>query len=444
MAEVRLEEVLEAREQRVQAQQALLDAYGKPVISFTLNIAGPVKVDAWSQYAFDEGRERILGGLDSMRLPITDRRELFSPAGRTLLLAVDGEAAAIKKLCVLLEDGNPLGRLFDIDVLDARGEKMSRPRERCCLICGKEGRECASRRLHPLKAIQEKTRAIIRDHWLEREGEKAAAYAVRALLDEVCATPKPGLVDRQNCGSHRDMDIFTFCASAAALEPYFRRCFAAGVQDRSLPPDAAFARLQALGLEAERGMLAATHGVNTHKGAIYSLGLLCAAAGRTFPQTPDAEPPEPEALLAVCGQMAAVHENSLLGQTHGSAAKTRYGIGGVKQEAAAGFPAVKNIGLPTLRRAREEGLDFNDQCVTVLLHLIASVQDTNMVARGGLDRANGARQTALKLLDTDFLPKRETIEALDRAFIQENLSPGGCADLLAATLFLARQTKIMT
>lgn len=442
MAEVRLEEVLEAREQRVQAQQEMLHAYGKPVISFTLNIAGPVKVDAWSSYAFQEGRERLLGALESMHLPIAAQRELPSPAGRTLLLAVEGDAAVVKRLCVLLEDADPLGRLFDMDVLDVSGEKMTRPRERGCLICGKEGRECASRRLHPLTAIQEKTRAIIRDHWLEREGEKAAAHAVQSLLDEVCATPKPGLVDRQNCGSHRDMDIFIFCASAAALEPYFRRCFAAGVQDRAAPPEEAFARLQALGLEAERVMLAATRGVNTHKGAIYSLGLLCAAAGRCLSETPDAEPAKPEELLAVCGQLAAVHESSPPTQTHGSAAKARYGIGGVKQEAAAGFPAVKNVGLPALRRSREAGLDFNCQCVEVLLHLIACVQDTNMIARGGLERAEDARQAAGRLLG--LYPNLEEIEALDRAFIQENLSPGGCADLLAATLFLARQTKQMT
>lgn len=445
MREATLTDVLAARDRRVETQQMLLQKHNLPVICFTLNVAGPIKVDDWTEYAFAEGCDRLLAGLDSMHFPIAGRAENASVAGRELLLSVDAPAEQIKDLCVTLEALDPLGRLFDMDVLTPDGEKLARGEERCCLVCGKPGRGCASRRIHPLAELQRVTREIIRAHWLNAEKERIASLAVQSLLDEVCTTPKPGLVDCANTGSHSDMDIFTFNASASALGAYFGRCFLAGAQNKALAPETAFAALRGLGLDAERAMLRATGGVNTHKGAIFTLGLLCASAGKTLPDTPASPLPDADTLLAACAEMAKTHAQPVQTErTNGEKAHARYGIGGVREEAASGFPSLRKFGLPALQKARSAGLSPNDSNILVLLHLIATVQDTNMVARGGIAKAEQARETTRALLAqaNGLLPEKEQLVALDAAFIREHLSPGGCADLLAATLFLSRCAKI--
>lgn len=419
MAEVTLAEVLDARERRALRQQQMLSRCGKPLVCFTMNIAGPVKVDADTAYAFREGRRRLLEGLDTMGWPLLEQEDLSSNAGFGLLAAVDADARLIKRLCVRLEEMDDLGRLFDLDVLDAQGEKLERGSERRCLVCGLPGRGCASRRLHSVEELQAVTRRIIREHRRTAESERIASLAVQSLLDEVCVTPKPGLVDRHDNGSHRDMDIFTFNASAAALGHYFRACYLAGADTREEAPEAAFDRLNTLGIAAEGTMRRVTGSVNTHKGAIFTLGMLCGAAGR-------AQRPDLDAWLSACAELAR-----------------GYCAPGVRAEVAAGLPAVRVWGLPALREARARGLSFNDQCLLALLRLMGGVEDTNMAARGGAEQAKACREEA-RVMYQDCLNGAEPqslMAALNEAYIRKNLSPGGCADLLAATLLADRWTR---
>lgn len=423
MPEATLADVLAARDARAQRQNELLRQYNKPLVCFTMNIAGPVKVDALTQAAFDAGCARLLAGLKSMGFAALWQEDRSTVAGHELMLCVDAEPAALKRLCTRLEDSDRLGRLFDMDVIAPDGGKLARASERCCLVCGAPGRGCASRRLHAVSEIQAVTRRIIREHCLQNDARDIARLAVQSLLDEVCVTPKPGLVDRQNCGSHRDMDIFTFNASAAALGPYFEACFLSGAQTAKAPAAEAFFALQTLGLEAERVMYAATGGVNTHKGAIYTLGVLCGAAGRVW--APAARPAA-EAWLGACA--ALTRENA---------------AAGVRAEVAAGLPSVRDIALPALREGEEKGLAFNDRCLLALLRLIARVRDTNMRARGGEEKAVAAQVRVQALLDAvDGLPDRAALIALDEDFIRERLSPGGCADLLAAALLIRRWAEM--
>ena len=245
--EATLTDVLEAREKRVSCQQRLLERFRKPVVCFTLNIAGPVKVDEATRYAFRIGRERLTEGLKTMGFDLLASETLVSVAGQEYLAAVNAPAEALKRLCVSLEELDQLGRLFDLDVIGTDGQKLERGAERSCLVCGKPGRGCASRRVHPVDEIRAVTQGIIRAHQTREQTRRVATAAVQSLLDEVCVTPKPGLVDRENNGSHRDMDIFTFTASASALYPYFEACCLAGLQDRALDAETAFRRLQSLG-----------------------------------------------------------------------------------------------------------------------------------------------------------------------------------------------------
>ena len=255
----------------------------------------------------------------------------------------------------------------------------------------------------------------------------------------MAVTPKPGLVDRANSGSHKDMDFFTFQASAAALWPYFEDCARIGMETGELPPEQTLARLRAPGMLAEGEMLRATGGVNTHKGAIFSLGILCAAVGRMGPEYAD----KPNWLLYECGQMAAgLVEKDFAGLreetavTVGQKLYLRYGITGVRGQAEAGFPAVLQVGLPRLEEGLARGLTLNDAGCGALLALLAANADTNLISRGGYETQQRiALETAIAL-HSDPFPTEDRIKQMDEAFIRKNLSPGGTADLLAMTYFL--------
>ena len=225
--EVTLEEMLRAREDRVRRQEAMLRRYGGPLISFSMNMPGPVKDSPLLRRAFRAGRAQLEAGLRAWSLPVLAQEERLASTGCEGLYAAAGPAEKVKELCVSIEEGSPLGRLWDMDVLSPGGSRLAREavggRPRGCMVCGKAGRGCASRRLHAVSELQEAARRILTSHFAAADRDRAAALATQALLEEVCVTPKPGLVDCANTGSHRDMDLFTFLRSAAALTPYWAR-----------------------------------------------------------------------------------------------------------------------------------------------------------------------------------------------------------------------------
>ena len=443
--DVTLMEMLDAREARAGRQRELLAEYRCPLISFSLNIAGPVKNGPVLRRAFREGLVRLEAALAARGLSPLHREEIDRPTGCEALWAVDGPGRAIKELCTAIEDGDALGRLFDLDVLAPGGEKWGREQlglsPRPCLVCGQPGKGCASRRLHSVEELQARTQAILRDFFAEKDGELLAAQAARALLYEVCTTPKPGLVDRHNNGSHRDMDVFTFLDSTAALLPYFRRAVELGQRTAGEPPEHTFSLLREAGVRGEGAMLRATGGVNTHKGAVFSLGCALGAAGRLW--TPAGPCREPELILAECGRMAApAVERDFAALTLQSArtAGERFflqtGLRGVRGEVAEGFPAIRRISLPALKAALEGGASLEEAGVSALLALMAHTVDTNLVARGGQEGQQWTARQARELLAGRPCPDAGAVEDLNREMVARNLSPGGCADLLAITYWL--------
>lgn len=441
---VTLMEMLDARDARAMRQQQLLEEYSLPVISFCLNIAGPVKNSPVLRRAFREGLERLECTLLAARLDIAAREEVDQSTGCEALWVVRGDGRTVKELCVELEDRDALGRLFDLDVLDPVSGKWDRTQlgqpPRKCLVCGKEGKGCASRRLHTVEELQGATRAILEDYFGKKDQQVLGALAAKALLYEVCTTPKPGLVDRSNNGSHRDMDLFTFLDSTAALLPYFEQAVALGRETRELPPQETFRRLRQAGAAGERAMFRATGGVNTHKGAVFTLGTVCAAAGRLW--TAEGFSKDLDTTLTLCGEMSgqAVREDLETirrdgAHTTGQRLYLEQGLEGIRGELAQGLPAVAQIGLPTLRECLSAGESLEEAGRQVLLRLMAQVVDTNLIARGGLEGQRWAMEQA-KVLTDNRIASREEIEELDRGLMERNLSPGGCADLLAITYFL--------
>ncbi len=455
-------------------QNELLSAHKAPVVSFTMNMAGPVKLTALSHRAFLWGCEQLRLGFLQNKFPVLAEKTRSLPTGDEAYFSIDAPAEKVKALCVEIEEGSPAGRFYDMDVIGLDGRKLERDAERPCIVCHRPGRECASRRLHTVEELQWATRTSLRLASLLLDRHKLSVLATNALLEEVAVTPKPGLVDRANNGAHRDMNFQSFQSSAAALTPYWEDCFREGMRpayppksegsappavtpDRETDPSAplrsaqdgrqwrlspaeTFSSLRPIGKQAERDMLAATGGVNTHKGAIFTLGVLCGAIGRLY--EPETGFPDTDAIL---DEAAAMTRETLEAElpaarwnTAGEALYRQYGTRGIRGEVSDGLPAVREVSLPVFKALLAEGLDRNHAAAVTLLHLIAKVEDTNLLHRGRKEGAAWAKQAAVALITDGRVPSLEEIAELDRQFIERNLSPGGCADLLAVTLFLER------
>lgn len=270
--------------------------------------------------------------------------------------------------------------------------------------------------------------------------ERIGRLAIRSLYREAALAPKPGLVSPGSQGSHRDMDFTTFLRSLQALRSYFPAIAACGLQRPG------FASLRVLGIEAEADMLAATGGVNTHRGAIFNLGLLCAAAGRLIA---DGETPSAAAACQavkinwaadILDGLTTLPDASQSKLSHGLEVARRYGTGGARQEAASGFPAALEIGLPAYRSILGATGDGELAAVQALFALIAELDDTNLLWRGGPAGLASGRRAASEFLAAGGVLAddwREHAAAIDREFVARDLSPGGSADLLGVTLFLA-------
>lgn len=273
------------------------------------------------------------------------------------------------------------------------------------------------------------THACRRDTPLQREALRIERLCLNALEREAAAWPKPGLVTPVDSGSHRDMDYTTFLDSIDALQGYFAAVTLAGAHD------AGFAELQRLGRAAETRMLAATRGANTHRGAIFNLGLLAAAAGRRAADAASAQLP--------CGRIVArqwgrdiLASRPAAPPSHGNAVFLRFHAGGARQEAAGGFPAVYRIGLPTLRRLLAQDVDRERALVGTLVALMAALPDTNLLWRGGPPALAHVRSAAHDFNAAGGVTRaqwREPLLKLHRDLVLRNLSPGGSADLVAAT-----------
>jgi triphosphoribosyl-dephospho-CoA synthase len=258
-----------------------------------------------------------------------------------------------------------------------------------------------------------------------------ARCAIRSLYAELTLYPKPGLVSLVDSGSHADMDASTFMRSLFALRHYFARICRAGFDD--LP----FAHLKLLAIEAESRMLRATGGINTHRGAIFCLGLVCAAAGRATAQGMAVAPGSLRAVLLISwGAELAAHGTVAGADSNGLRAARLHGAGGAREEGAQGFPSVFDAGLPALRRTLAQGRSMRHARIDALFALMAQASDTNVYHRGGAEGARNVREHALRFIEAGGTGDRQWQErAIEshRVFCAQRLSPGGAADLLAAT-----------
>jgi len=265
-----------------------------------------------------------------------------------------------------------------------------------------------------------------------------ARMALRSLHQELTLYPKPGLVSPVDNGSHDDMDATTFLRSLFSLRRYFSDIAAAGAAGAS------FNELKRLGIDAEQRMLKATGGINTHRGAIFCLGMLCAAIANCRSQDMVLSPQVIRATLLIrWGDALTGHTNSSIENeetaSHGLRVAARHAVGGAREEGALGFPSVFEIALPQLQATLAAGRDWHCAKTDALFALMAHVSDTNVYHRGGAAGAALVQQRSREFLagggtaDAAWLVRAE---AVHHEFVERRLSPGGAADLLAAACLI--------
>ena len=437
--------MLSAREARANRQEQLLKAFPMTLISFSLNIAGPIKVFPLARKTFDEGMELIRYQCRAEGISLVNVEQIDEPTGLEAYLSADAPVQKVKRAMMSVEKHASLGRLFDIDVLDSCGNKLSRSElgeeERRCLMCEKPAFVCSRSRAHSLEAVQRTICITMWNYFTHQYAVKAAAATSKALLYEVFATPKPGLVDKNNSGAHKDMDIAVFETSILTLAPYFQAFVTCGINLCGQSPTAILPKLRDLGIQAEVDMLKATGGVNTHRGIIFSLGFILCALGICYNRE---QLPSRGDLRNICQKLAAPLANEFHlfpGQpavSHGEELYARYGVKGARGEAIAGFPTLFDIALPTFDRLLTLGADLNDAGVITLLHIICSAEDTNLIYRSSLAHAKEIKEQLRSLLDRGLSIAElvSSARALDKQFTAENISPGGSADLLALTYLI--------
>ena len=265
--------------------------------------------------------------------------------------------------------------------------------------------------------------------------ERLADFAVEALIDEDDLSPKPALVDRRGNGAHTDLHLGLMHASALSLWPMFKEMAEAASTTNSIDLSLREA-LGRIGREGEQAMLKTTGGVNTHRGAIWALGLLVAAAAL------DPSAVSANALTLRAARLALLEDRyAPNSSSHGSQVAQRYGARGAREEAQLGFPAVTQLGLPQLKRSRLAGHGEQNARLDALLAIMTSLADTCVLYRAGVPGLQAMQQGARAVLEAGgsaSLAGRRCLNELDQQLLAMNASPGGAADLLAACLLIDR------
>lgn len=448
---VSLEEILNARENRVKIQQKMLQKAPTCLLSFTLNIPGPVKVFPYTKWAYEVGSSIISKGVSLLNGDVLEQFEAKNETGWDGFFALNLPPEEIKTYLLEQEEHHPLGRLFDFDVLRTDGSKLSRQElgfpERTCLLCGNPAFLCGRSRTHSAQELLAKEIELMENFFISRLSNHIGLLMQKALFYEVNTSLKPGLVDRLHNGSHKDMRLSTFINSAYSLTDYFCQCVKEGLScdcsKKELP--LLFQKLRGIGKQAEKNMLFATQGINTHKGIVFSGGILCAAIGY-YISTNSKDISSENFLLSlpeICRCMLPELLSDYLtltpdtAKTNGEKLYLKYKITGIRGEAKEGFPLLFNVGFPLFQAVLKKGFSLWQAGLITLLHYIACTEDTNLIIRSDYQLACKIQKDLQQFLaHATYEEQLSILPKLDAFFVSRNISPGGSADMLALTYFL--------
>lgn len=462
-----VEQMAARRERRVSEQREMLERGGENrcVVCIGMNIAGPNKrsglidaafLDAVLHLMMSAGIGKMLEARDGSGAEL---RFINENTGIEALIALDMSPEKLKRICVEIEEQHPAGRLFDMDVIAKNGEKLGRSEPRKCFICAKNASVCARSRAHTVEELQKAVQRML-SYWLAR---KIGLLAKNALYSEVHITPKPGLVDENNSGANTDMDAELFERSAESLQMYYERIAASTIQyccgeKNDASAKEFFSSLRSLGIDAEKAMLDATGGVNTHRGAIYSLGLLASAAAHDIasgifaadecglrgklPNGYDLA----DSLVRTAAELARSLGDNSTATSNGAKMREKYGVEGPVQQAQQGFPLAMLAKAAKGEYYNRHGRGGSELAwAYALIRVMAVMDDNNALKRGGEEGAafvkNRASELASLAMRLDPAEFNAALLEFDAELIERNISCGGAADMLALALFLEEIEK---
>lgn len=448
---ITLMEVLNNRENRANLQRSLLSTHQQTLVCLTLNIAGPQKVNRLIHKAYLEGKSALLSSLQAADIPLLFTEEVDSNTGYEGFFIINSTPDAAKIITLQIEDEHPLGRLYDFDVLSPAGEKLSRNDfgypERTCLLCGQPAFQCGRNRTHTASELYAHAMSMIAKYFSRKFALTTSACCAKGMLYEVMTTPKPGLVDRHHTGAHTDMDVSLFVDSIDSLTDYFYDCTILGIQHTYHKTDShelsqLFSQLRKRGIQAETQMLLATNGINTHKGIVFSGGILCGALGhlystQEFYTDTDLSVCCQDMLISLEEDFTAINKRENL--SHGEQLYRNYGLKGIRGEAMRGFPTLFSVGIPLFEKLRQKKVPLYQAGRKTLLHFIAYGEDTNIITRSDYQTFLQIRNKVKEFLaqhPDEIYDDILIVNQLDDWFVKKNISPGGSADLLALTYFL--------
>lgn len=449
--DVSMAKILDARENRVQIQQEMLQKSPSCLLSFTLNIPGSVKVFPYTKWTYEVGISIISKGISLLNGVIIEQKEVKKDTGWEAFFALNLHPEDMKSYLLEQEEQHPLGRLFDFDILRTDGSKLSRQElgflERTCLLCGNPAFLCGRSRTHSAQELLAKEIEIMENFFVFRLSNHIGLLMQKALFYEVNTSLKPGLVDRLHNGSHKDMRLSTFINSAYSLTDYFCQCVKEGLScdcsKKELP--LLFQKLRGIGKQAEKNMLFATQGINTHKGIVFSGGILCAAIGY-YISTNSKDISSENFLLSLpeicCCMLPELLSDYLTltpdtAKTNGEKLYLKYKITGIRGESKEGFPLLFNVGFPLFQAVLKKGFSLWQAGLITLLHYIACTEDTNLIIRSDYQLACKIQKDLQQFLaHATYEEQLSILPKLDAFFVSRNISPGGSADMLALTYFL--------
>ncbi len=438
---ITLENILFSRDLRVEKANQLLKEYNCSLIILTLNIVGPNKVFELSKKTFYEGERLIEDKLSSHSLKIEYQEINKSKCGYEKYYLIDCDSILLKKYCCKIEESLDIGRLFDIDVISKTSEKISREmigyNQRKCIICNNNIYQCRRLKSHSIDQILEKQIDVMLDYFDIKMANIISDICLKSLLYEVLTTPKPGLVDQNNSGSHEDMDIFLFNKSAIALIPFFKEFYVIGAKNSDIPIERLFIPLRELGKKAEIAMFKVTNNVNTHKGIIFSYAIILSALGWLSHNNFYSRKNIIIAIKDLTKNIFCDFENldTKNKLTNGEKLYLKEKVLGIRGEAYNGYSTVIEKILPKFYSYIDDGNSFNESGVYTLLEILLFIEDTNIIARSDYKTLLEIKIRIKDILKLKEKNKIESIKELDTYFITKNISAGGAADLLSLTYF---------
>ncbi|MBN2893376.1 MAG: triphosphoribosyl-dephospho-CoA synthase [Bacteroidales bacterium] len=442
-----IDKILKARENRFKIREGYVRR-DLATLSLTLNIPGYPKHNQLTEQCFQFVLDDLKNYLLANRIFIEKEEEYnqIDEAGRFFLTSLTHgikEVEQIKLKTEEFENSHELGRIIDVDIFDKFGKPVSSGKQKTCIICSdKPAILCMREKTHSYDELRsfifDKIWSFNFEQRNQKIKQKLSEIATKSILLEVSLTPKPGLVDFRDSGAHTDMNFHVFMASSAAISQFWSEFAEAGLNfDENLQD--ALPIVRQIGLKAERAMFKATNGINTQKGLIFLLGLSVFTTGYFFKTTDNFdEKTFIEVLKEICFKLV---ENELISvenkRSHGEKTFEKYGLkgAGARLQAEKGFPLVFNQILPFLRENLNNDLlmdtdKTNDVFKTALVKIINKLDDSNVLYRKGLITAENLKKLAGKVIKG-----KKTYKELCDFCLNENISPGGAADILAVSLF---------